>query len=155
MGDKGSPPAKKVRKTDSGIFEVSTATRDATQAIREQKVVKSDDAEVPEHLWEDHLFEKSGWAEKWSNHRESFQKACSILKARMLCWWKRTVTRSLNNWVDCRYPHVREKFYDTNPIVERAGRTYAWLDKYGQTIYSDKYAYGRKVDDQLIENGDI
>jgi hypothetical protein len=41
-------------------------------AANAQKVEKCDDAAVLEHLWEEHVFEKSGWADKWFNDQESF-----------------------------------------------------------------------------------
>jgi hypothetical protein len=104
----------------------SRATTDAAKAIREQKAVKADDAEVPEHLWEEHLFGDSGWADKWLDDKKSFTKACKFLKSRMLLWWKKTVTRSLNNWIDCRYPHIREDFYESGQVVKLEREKYKW-----------------------------
>ena len=51
---------------------VSPILSEAAKAIREQKAVKSDDAEVPEHLWEEHLFDAPGWAHKWKDNRKGF-----------------------------------------------------------------------------------
>jgi hypothetical protein len=82
----------RLRQTGSGsTMKASAATLDTARAIWEQKAVKSDNAEVPKHLWEKHLFEGSGWAEVWMNNQERFTKACKLLKSRMLRWWKRTV----------------------------------------------------------------
>jgi hypothetical protein len=108
------------------ILKASTATIDAAKAIREQKAVKSDDADVPEHLWEEHLFQGSGWAEVWINDQERFTKACKLLKSRMLRWWKKTVTRSLNVWIDGQYPHIQEDFCELGSVVTRKGDRYAW-----------------------------
>lgn len=98
--------------------KVLIAASDAAKAVREQKAAKSDDAAVPEHSWEERLFDKSGWAEKWKDDQEGFQNSCRFLKSKMICWWKRTVTRSLGNWIDCQHPHMREKFDASKPLVK-------------------------------------
>jgi hypothetical protein len=118
-------------------FKISTATSEAAAAIREQKAVKSDDAEVPEHLWEEHLFGSSGWADAWLEDRDRFTRACKLLKSGMLRWWKRTVCRSLNTWIDCQYPHIREDFLETSPVVILgvSGPLYEWSEE-GKSIYS-------------------
>jgi hypothetical protein len=56
--------------------------------------------------------------EVWINNQERFTKACKLLKSRMLFWWKRTATRSLNNWIDCRCPHVPEDFVKAEQVVK-------------------------------------
>jgi hypothetical protein len=120
--------------------DVLTATADAAKAIQEQKAVKSDDAAVPVHLWEDHLFDKPGWAKKWENDLHSFRKACSILKSMMIRWWKRTVTRSLSVWIDNRYPHIRGQFDDSKSVVKIETQmlervNYSWSEG-GRAMYS-------------------
>lgn len=97
-------------KDSPSFFKGSIATADAARAIREQKAVKSDDAAVPEHLWKDHLFAKAGWEKKWSGNRGEFEKACILLKSRMLLWWRRMVTRSLNNWLKPPIPSPTGRF---------------------------------------------
>ena len=69
------------------VYKWYTATlMDAAKAICEQKAVKSDDVEAPEHLWEEHLFDNSGWADVWLDDKESFKKACKLLKRGMIPW---------------------------------------------------------------------
>jgi hypothetical protein len=117
----------RLRQTGSGsTMKASAATSDAARAIREQKAVKSDNAEVPKHLWEEHLFDGSGWAEVWTNDQERFTKACKLLKSRMLRCWKRTVTQSLNVWINGQCPPIQEDFFESSPVVIRQGESCAW-----------------------------
>ena len=97
-------------KTDPDLESLSfTATMDAAKAIHEQKAVKLDDAEVLENLWQEHLFDNSGWADVWLDDKERFKKACKLLKKDMIPWWKTTVTNSLNIWIDCQYPPTSKR----------------------------------------------
>ena len=137
----------RLRKPDlKAEFKASTATLDTAKAIREQKAVKSDDAEVPEYLWEEHLFEGTGWAKVWFDDQEKFGRACKLLKSRMLRWWKRTVTRSLNVWIDERYPHIQEKFCECGSVVARKGESYVWSEK-------GRVTYARWCHERMSESG--
>jgi hypothetical protein len=89
------------------------------------------------------LFNKPGRAVEWRNNQERFRKACSILKSRMVRWWKRAVTRSLSNWIDSRHPHIRRQFDDSEPIVQLETQMlqrvkYAWRDG-GRPMYAKWY----------------
>jgi hypothetical protein len=136
----------KDKNSSTGKFKVLSATTYAAKAIREQKAVESDDAAIPEHLWKEHLFDKSGWAEKWKDGQERFRKACCILKSTMIRWWKRTVTRSLSNLIDCRYPHMRAQFDDSKPIVKLESphsiRKRFAVSKQILMLESDTYSWG-------------
>jgi hypothetical protein len=70
----------------------------AAKAIREQKAVKSDDTEIPLHLWEERLFVTTP---KWAKQRNRFRTACQVLKNGMLRFWK-----NLAHWLDEKYPEV-------------------------------------------------
>ena len=133
-------------KTESDLESLNvTATLDAAKSLREQKAVKSDDAEVPEKLWEDHLFDNSSWADVWLENKEKFKKACKLLKQSMLRWWKRTVTASLNVWVDCQYPHLREDFCEFGVVERRDADAHFTWAKNGRSIYV-KWRHARMTD---------
>ena len=90
-------------------FEGGTATRD-------QKAAKSDDAEVPEHLWERNLFESNP---KWGNNKERFRSACGLLKKAMLRFWKSLNRRSLTNWIEERHPDINKNGPTPYELVRR------------------------------------
>jgi hypothetical protein len=53
------------------------------------------------------------------------------------------VTRSLRNWIDGRYPHIREKFIASQPFVKLEnskpkGCQYSWAEG-GRAIYAKWY----------------
>jgi hypothetical protein len=76
-----------------------TASDDAARALvgevsrqhRERKATKSDDAEIPEDLWEDHLL--SDGPTPWVvSDRTKLREGMWLLRRRMLRWWKQNVT---------------------------------------------------------------
>jgi hypothetical protein len=63
------------------------------QEGRNRKATKLDDAEVPEYIWYDHVFEDG--AQKWTeDQKKAFPCAARILQEAMLKFWKRRVRRS-------------------------------------------------------------
>jgi hypothetical protein len=81
---------------------------DVSGQNRERKVVKCDDAAVPEYLLEEHL--KTGskignWNDK---ARQGLQVVSSCFWDQMLCWWKRKMTMSYITWMKMRYNSVRK-----------------------------------------------
>jgi hypothetical protein len=69
---------------------------------RERKATKSDDAEVPEDLWEDHFL--SDGPTPWViTNRTKLREATWLLRRRMLLWWQRNVTITFLRWAHDRY----------------------------------------------------
>jgi hypothetical protein len=69
---------------------------------RERKATKSDDAEVPEDLWEDHLL--SDGPTPWIvSDRTKLREGMWLLRRRMLRWWKQNVTITFLRWVHSSY----------------------------------------------------
>jgi hypothetical protein len=86
------------------------ARDDATRSLvgevsrqhRERKATKSDDAEVPEYLWEDHFL--SDGPTPWVvTDRTKLREAMWLLRRRMLLWWQRNVTITFFRWAHDRY----------------------------------------------------
>jgi hypothetical protein len=70
------------------------------QEQRERKAVKSDDAAVPESLWEEQLL-KGLNTQQW-DHKQ-LAKVCKVstwLQSTMLRWWKRHVITSYFAWAN-------------------------------------------------------
>jgi hypothetical protein len=59
-----------------------------TQEHREQKAVKSDDADVPEYLWETHLLEDVQGVDWNEDSLRRVRKVTEWLREHMLRWWK-------------------------------------------------------------------
>jgi hypothetical protein len=60
---------------------------------RERSAAKSDDAEVPEYLWMEHLFDDGSW--NWCPEtREQVTRMTDWFRSCMLRRWKRNVLRS-------------------------------------------------------------
>jgi hypothetical protein len=87
-----------------------TASDDAARALvgevsrqhRERKATKSDDAEIPEDLWEDHLL--SDGPTPWVvSDRTRLREGMWLLRRRMLRWWQRNVTITFLRWVHSSY----------------------------------------------------
>jgi hypothetical protein len=146
-----SPPAKRT-KTESKAEEVVVETvseadeevvetveiddalqsegleallEDVARQQRERKAVKSDDAEVPEYLWEEHLIagsEKLKWDAK---DMDSLRRVSTWLRGKMLCWWKRQVLRSYVKWMKNEYL-----------IADSKGDSGSWLEL-GQKLGKD------------------
>ena len=69
---------------------------------RDRKATKSDDAEVPEYLWLEHLVQAG--ERRWTD--EEIMKLLSAMhtvREGCLRWWKRRVTTSLLTYVKLRY----------------------------------------------------
>jgi hypothetical protein len=73
--------------------------------------VKSDDAAVPEYLWEEHLLE--GLKEReWDEIKlVKVRRVATWLRSKMLRWWKRKATTSYIHWQKDKYtlPDVEDK----------------------------------------------
>jgi hypothetical protein len=61
---------------------------DVSRQQRERKAVTSDDAEVPERLWEEHLTAGSEACEWDAEAMDDLRRVSSWLRDRMLRWWK-------------------------------------------------------------------
>jgi hypothetical protein len=76
--------------------------------LRERKAVKSDDAAIPEYLWEEHLTADD--VRVWTpSDRVGLPRAMDLLRARMLRWWKKRVTTSYLVWLKEEHPRLRRK----------------------------------------------
>ena len=100
-------PVEEIESDKTEISEGSTASRN-------QKAAKSDDAEVPKHLWEKYLFDSNP---KWNNDKERFRSACCLLKDAMLRFWKSLVRKSLTNWIDERHPKIQNESPSPSTLI--------------------------------------
>ena len=84
------PKDGKARKCDSSlemeVGKVRAEFEDVAREKRERFAAKADDAEVPEYLWLEHLFEDA--SEPWDqSQREGMIRAAPLLRKVMLSWW--------------------------------------------------------------------
>jgi hypothetical protein len=88
-----------------------TVLEDVARENRDRKAVKSDDAAVPEYLWEEHLLE--GLKEReWDEIKlVKVRRVATWLRSKMLRWWKRKATTSYIHWQKDKYtlPDVEDK----------------------------------------------
>jgi hypothetical protein len=92
-----SPPLKEVLMDDPETLSSEDAQMDdliiVAREKRERSAAKADDAEVPEYLWMEHLFEDGSW--DWDpGMREQVRKMAEWFRTVMLRRWKRNVMRS-------------------------------------------------------------
>jgi hypothetical protein len=70
---------------------------------RQGKAVKSDNAQVPEYLWEAHLLEGCEGINLDDDVILKVPTVINWLRKQMLNWWKRKVTSSYVAWVKSKY----------------------------------------------------
>jgi hypothetical protein len=86
--------------------EVSkTCLDEISHEDRQQKAVKSDNAQVPEYLWELHLIEGCEGI-NWDDNVISM--VCTVID--WLRWWKRRVTSSYSAWVRAKYGIIAPQY---------------------------------------------
>eukprot|EP00978_Attheya_sp_CCMP212_P006384 scaffold14451_cov47-Attheya_sp.AAC.1 len=92
---------------------------------RERKATKSDDAEVPVYLWEEHLIDDGefGWTTEDLPRLRPLIEAC---KTMMLRWWKRKVTSSFFKWVIKTNPDL--ELTKPQSVVKYSGSAFQWKD---------------------------
>jgi hypothetical protein len=77
------------------------------QEGRNRKATKSDDAEVLEYIWYDHVFQDG--ARTWTEaQKKAFPCAARILQEAMLKFWKKRVRRSFLAWLRAKYKDLAE-----------------------------------------------
>jgi hypothetical protein len=128
---------------------------DVAQQKKEQKATKADDADVPEHIWEEHLLNDGPtlWVVK---DFEKLRKAMDLLRQRMLRWWKHKVTTSFIVWSHTRYPKLAiwGKKHGRSE-VRRVGERYQWTpnDPY-QAALGGREAYREWWKSRSLHAGD-
>jgi hypothetical protein len=80
-----------------------TMLDDIARKNQNRKAVKSDDAAVPEYLWEDNLLEGIK-DQAWDDTKlVKVRRVATWLRSKMLRWWKRQVTTSYIAWAKVKY----------------------------------------------------
>jgi hypothetical protein len=95
----------------------------------ERKATKSDDAAVPEYLWEEHLLRDgpTPWTISEAD-RPKLRSAMNLLRGRMLRWWKKGITTSFLVWTHDRYKGLRAMSSSALSWVQRQYATFSWTD---------------------------
>jgi hypothetical protein len=80
------------------------ALEDIACEARQRKATKSDDAEIPTYLWEDHLMQDdpTPW-NALTTDMPTLRRGMNLMRRRMLAWWKQRVTRSFLEWIAIRH----------------------------------------------------
>ena len=65
---------------------------------RDLKAAKDDNAAVPVEMWDKYVREGCSGVDPLTDD-QTFRDAANVIRVRLLCWWKRGVTRSLLKWV--------------------------------------------------------
>jgi hypothetical protein len=106
-----------------------TGTQDILNKVarekRERKATKSDNAEIPEYLWEEHLLQ-DGVTPWVVTNRGKLRRAISLMRSRMLCWWKERVLASFLGWTRQQYPKLKEAAKKWAGCVEWVHGKYRW-----------------------------
>jgi hypothetical protein len=113
-GKGGSEEASKPPRTESptrepagNLHEVNTpgvapAQAEISREGRERKATKADDAEVPEYLWHEHVFEDCG--RSWmDSQKKVLPRAAKVLQKGMLKHWKQRVLTSYLTWLNKKH----------------------------------------------------
>mmetsp|Transcript_3704 Transcript_3704/g.5806 ORF Transcript_3704/g.5806 Transcript_3704/m.5806 type:complete len:120 (+) Transcript_3704:1434-1793(+) len=83
------------------------------------KAVKSDEASVPVHLWDEKIMELFPWLVERCQADESsaqkLQKTLYWLRGRCLRWWKTSVIRKFHEW-----------FHGTEHVSDNQGDIETW-----------------------------
>jgi hypothetical protein len=108
--------SKPARQKHTAKNDRAKQLEDAAENIREQKAVKSDDATVPTHLWEQYLFDNNP---KWERQKGRFRAACEVVRKGMISCWKRLVQRSLTNWLAVKHSELAATSPSPKALVRR------------------------------------
>ena len=102
-----------------------------TQEARERVATKSDDAEVPTHLWTQHCIEESthGWN---TEQVEVLPKLMDLLRPLAFRWWRHKLFRSFFHWMESQR---RDRWGRSNKHV-RAHPDLIWDPSRGQYKWS-------------------
>jgi hypothetical protein len=95
--------ADSMKEADRVKGHQDKALEDISREQRQRKAVKSDDAEVPEYLWEDQLLEVMKMETADDDTLNKIRRISMWLRTKMLRWWKRKVTTSYINWAKDKY----------------------------------------------------
>jgi hypothetical protein len=75
--------------------------------VRERKATKSNNAEVPEYLWLEHLCEDGDRV--WTMDEKARRpKAIGVVQRAMLCRWKIRLRRTFLDWIKEEHPRLAE-----------------------------------------------
>jgi hypothetical protein len=128
------PPSEdSPRKKPVGSLEVRNLSEVSTPGVapvqveisrkgRERKATKADDAEVPEYLWHEHVFEDCG--RSWTDsQKKALPWAAKVLQKEMLKHWKRKVLKLFLTGLKVKHKSLAmlDKGY-TKCIERRDGR---------------------------------
>jgi hypothetical protein len=110
--------------------------------LRERKATKSDDAVVPEYLWEEHLLSDgpTSW-EVSEEDRPRLRRAMDLLRQWMLKWWKKRVTTSFLEWTHNQYKGLRDIGSDAPGAANLELGNYSWIKAGKRDIYHEKYTW--------------
>jgi hypothetical protein len=113
---------------------------DISREHRDRKAVKSDDAAVPEYLWEEHLLEGLEDQEWDDTKLVKIRRVSEWLRSKMFRWWTRNVTRSYVYWAEAKYDlkDVKSKVH----WVRWNGVGYEWTNLEGKDRWAQ--AEGRR-----------
>jgi hypothetical protein len=126
------------------INRVTTTLDGIARGARQRKATKSDDAEVPEYLWEEHLMQDgpTPWNVKTTDMVQ-LRKGVKLMRHLMLGWWKNKVTRSFLLWAGARYKEIAEVDMWADKVL--GGRTKP-ATKNNIGVTSQGSTYGWSVD---------
>ena len=65
---------------------------------RELKAAKDDNAAVPVEMWDKYVRDGCKGVDEMTD-AQTFRNAANVIRERLLCWWRRGVTRSFLKWV--------------------------------------------------------
>ena len=125
------------RESASDSPEVDLELQDEEREKRERFAAKADDAEVPEYLWFEHLFE-DGPCQWEESRRTKLIKVAPFLRQAMLNWWRRKVRRSFEAFLESTYPDLKAlNAIPSARMVRNLEGIYAWSDiTAGQRVYA-------------------
>ncbi len=107
------------------LVQSGEGTKSKDLVDRMAKATKDDDADVPEYLWDDRLFRMLNM-EKTSEGLKSLR----VLRAAVLCIWKRLVTRSYIRWCKAEYNKGQHRVGGDRVVrYNRDRRRYEWTAK--------------------------
>jgi hypothetical protein len=130
------PPVKPSSGFLNDAGEVSeTCLDEISREHRQRKAVKSDNAKVPEYLWEAHLLEGCEGINQNGDVISQVRTVIDWLREQMLRWWKRKVTSSYVAWVKSKYRLTENNIGDwfthkwTRFKTGQEGTLYGWAEE--------------------------
>lgn len=109
-------------KDERKVDQNSLLSEQEAELKRIQKATKSDDAEIPEHLWNDRI---TVHGLESSNH--SMKRALDCIRGGVLRWWRRRTLQDFLRWFKQKYGHLIKSSLEASQVLRHKQASIDWI----------------------------